>query len=301
MERGGLRLSMKREPYLGKAAYTKAILKAHGIHARKRYGQNFLIDEDVLWATVDAAGICEEDFVLEIGPGIGTLTQYLSYRAGKVLAIEIDTSLLPVLADTLSGYPDTEILTGDFMKIDLPALLEEKNGGRPVKVAANLPYYITTPILMKLLEAPVPITDITVMVQKEVADRMTAGPGSKDYGALSLAVQYRARPEVVRVVHPSSFMPQPGVDSAVVHLSMYETPPVSCADEELLLAVIRAAFNQRRKKLANAVANAPGIAVSRETVEEALITAGLRADARGEMLSLSDFAALTDAIADRRG
>ena len=233
--------------------------------------------------------------------GREVLTQYLSYRAGKVLAIEIDTSLLPVLADTLSGYPDTEILTGDFMKIDLPALLEEKNGGRPVKVAANLPYYITTPILMKLLEAPVPITDITVMVQKEVADRMTAGPGSKDYGALSLAVQYRARPEVVRVVHPSSFMPQPGVDSAVVHLSMYETPPVSCADEELLLAVIRAAFNQRRKKLANAVANAPGIAVSRETVEEALITAGLRADARGEMLSLSDFAALTDAIADRRG
>ena len=292
---------MKREPYLGKAAYTKAVLQAHGIHARKRYGQNFLIDEDVLWATVDAAGICEEDFVLEIGPGIGTLTQYLSYRAGKVLAIEIDTSLLPVLADTLAGYPDTEILTGDFMKIDLPALIAEKNGGKPVKVAANLPYYITTPILMKLLESPVPITDITVMVQKEVADRMTAGPGSKDYGALSLAVQYRARPEVVRVVHPSSFMPQPGVDSAVVHLSMYETPPVSCADEELLLSVIRAAFNQRRKKLGNAVANAPGIAVSRETVEEALTFAGLRADARGEMLSLSDFAALTDAIVDRRG
>ncbi len=292
---------MKREPYLGKAAYTKAVLQAHGIHARKRYGQNFLIDEDVLWATVDAAGICEEDFVLEIGPGIGTLTQYLSYRAGKVLAIEIDTSLLPVLADTLAGYPDTEILTGDFMKIDLPALISEKNGGKPVKVAANLPYYITTPILMKLLESPVPITDITVMVQKEVADRMTAGPGSKDYGALSLAVQYRARPEVVRVVHPSSFMPQPGVDSAVVHLSMYETPPVSCADEELLLSVIRAAFNQRRKKLGNAVANAPGIAVSRETVEEALTFAGLRADARGEMLSLSDFAALTDAIVDRRG
>ena len=287
---------MKREPYLGKAAYTKAVLNAHGIHARKRYGQNFLIDEDVLWAAVDAAGICEDDFVLEIGPGIGTLTQYLSYRAGKVVAVEIDESLLPVLEDTLSAYPETKVLLGDIMKTDLRELVESENGGKPIKVAANLPYYITTPILMKLLESDVPITDITVMVQKEVADRMTAGPGTKDYGALSLAVQYRTDPEIVRIVPPSSFMPQPGVDSAVVHLSMYEKPPVSVEDETLFFGLIRAAFNQRRKKVSNAAANAPDLSVSRESVEEALTSLGIRADARGEMLSLPDFAALANEL-----
>ena len=287
---------MKTEPYLGKPAYTAAVLKAHGISAKKKYGQNFLVDEDVLRATAEAAGLGEEDFVLEIGPGIGTLTQYLAHRAGRVCAVEIDRNLLPVLEDTLDAFPNAEVVSGDILKMDLRALALEKNGGRPMKVAANLPYYITTPILMKLLAEGEPVSDITVMVQKEVADRMMAGPGTRDYGALSLAVQYRAEAEIVRIVHPSSFVPQPGVDSAVVHLKKYAAPPVQVRDPALMFGIIRASFNQRRKKLTNGVANDPALPFGREDAERALSACGIRTDARGEALSLREFAALSDSF-----
>ena len=284
------------EPYLGNPAYTIAVLKSHGISARKRFGQNFLIDPGVLSDTVEAAGIGPDDTVIEIGPGIGTLTQYLASRAGKVIAVEIDRSLEDVLADTLSGWKNVRILWGDILKTDLAAIVRDENEGRPVKVAANLPYYITTPIIMKLLEGDAPVSGITVMVQKEVADRMQAGPGTKDYGALSLAVQYYAMPECVRIVHPSSFVPQPGVDSAVMHLEKYEEPPVRVLDEKLLFALIRASFNQRRKKLVNGISSGAGLPVSKEQSEAAAAACGFRADVRGEMLTLAEFAALSDAL-----
>ena len=284
------------EPYLGNPTCTIAVLESHHISARKRFGQNFLIDKGVLEDTVRAAGIGPEDFVLEIGPGIGTLTQYLAQAAGHVCSVELDRSLEPVLADTLSGWKNVEILWGDILKTDLRKLAEEKNGGRPLKVAANLPYYITTPIIMKLLEGEVPVSGITVMVQKEVADRMMAVPGTKDYGALSLAVQYYSKPERVRIVHPSSFIPQPGVDSAVMNLARYEEPPVTCRDKDLLFRVIRASFGQRRKKLVNGVSSGAGLEYSKEEVAEALAAAGLSPDVRGEALTLAEFAALTDAL-----
>ena len=286
------------KPYLGNPTYTSAVLRSHGISARKKYGQNFLIDESVLEETVEAAGIGPGDCVLEIGPGIGTLTQYLAERAGKVCAVEIDRSLESVLADTLSGWKNVRIIWGDILKTDLAAICAEENGGRPMKAAANLPYYITTPILMELLANRSCILGITAMVQKEVADRMTAGPGSKDYGALSLAVQYYAKPECVRIVRPSSFLPQPGVDSAVMHLERYETPPVMCSDEKLLFDLIRASFNQRRKKLTNGIVNYAGLDFTKEQAEAAIEKCGFRPDVRGEMLSLADFAALADAFAD---
>ena len=284
------------EPYLGNPTCTIAVLESHHISARKRFGQNFLIDKGVLEDTVRAAGIGSEDFVLEIGPGIGTLTQYLAQAAGHVCSVELDRSLEPVLADTLSGWKNVEILWGDILKTDLRKLAEEKNGGRPLKVAANLPYYITTPIIMKLLEGEAPVSGITVMVQKEVADRMMAVPGTKDYGALSLAVQYYSKPERVRIVHPSSFIPQPGVDSAVMHLARYEEPPVTCRDKDLLFRVIRASFGQRRKKLVNGVSSGAGLEYTKEEVAEALAAAGLSPDVRGEALTLAEFAALTDAL-----
>ena len=284
------------EPYLGNPTCTIAVLESHHISARKRFGQNFLIDKGVLEDTVRAAGIGPEDFVLEIGPGIGTLTQYLAQAAGHVCSVELDRSLEPVLADTLSGWKNVEILWGDILKTDLRKLAEEKNGGRPLKVAANLPYYITTPIIMKLLEGEAPVSGITVMVQKEVADRMMAVPGTKDYGALSLAVQYYSKPERVRIVHPSSFIPQPGVDSAVMHLACYEEPPVTCRDKDLLFRVIRASFGQRRKKLVNGVSSGAGLEYTKEEVAEALAAAGLSPDVRGEALTLAEFAALTDAL-----
>ena len=287
---------MKREPYLGNPTMTAAVLRSHHISARKRFGQNFLIDDDVLKATVTAAGIGENDFVLEVGPGIGTLTQYLAFAARKVCAVEIDRSLEPVLEDTLSPYPNAKVIWADIMKTDLKELSDLENDGRSMKVAANLPYYITTPVIMKLLEDGDRISGITVMVQKEVADRMEALPGSKDYGALSLAVQYYAKPELVRVVHPSSFVPQPGVDSAVIHLEKYDTPPVSVKDPALMFRLIRASFNQRRKKLANAAANSPELNYGREQIEEALGKCGIRPDARGEALSLQEFAALADEL-----
>lgn len=287
------------EPYLGNPTCTIAVLESHHISARKRFGQNFLIDKGVLEDTVRAAGIGPDDFVLEIGPGIGTLTQYLAQAAGHVCSVELDRSLEPVLADTLSGWKNVEILWGDILKTDIRKLAEERNGGRPMKVAANLPYYITTPIIMKLLEGDAPVSGITVMVQKEVADRMMAVPGTKDYGALSLAVQYYSKPEKVRIVHPSSFIPQPGVDSAVMHLACYEKPPVACRDRDLLFRVIKASFGQRRKKLVNGVSSGAGLEYTKEEVAEALVNAGLSPDVRGEALTLAEFAALTDALAGK--
>ena len=284
------------EPYLGDPKYTAAVLKMHGISARKKFGQNFLIDRTVLEDTVEAAGVGAEDCVLEIGPGIGTLTQFLASRAGKVCAVEIDRSLEGVLKDTLSGWPNVRLIWGDILKLDVARIAEEENGGRPMKVAANLPYYITTPIVLQLLESTDRISDITLMVQKEVADRMIALPSSKDYGALTLAVQYYSRPEIVRIVHPSSFMPQPGVDSAVVHLSRYSEPPVCCRDPQQLFAVIRASFNQRRKKLVNGLVNYPPLHCTKEQAEQAVAKCGFRPDVRGEMLSLEEFAALSDAL-----
>ncbi len=286
----------KMKPYLGKPAYTQAVLKSHHISARKKYGQNFLIDEDVLADTVEAAGIGPDDLVLEIGPGIGTLTQYLAERAGKVIAVEIDRSLEEVLADTLSGFKNVDILWGDILKTDIRELVQRENEGRPVKVAANLPYYITTPILLGLFESGAPIQGITVMVQKEVADRIAAKPGNKSYGALTLAVRYYASCTLVRIVHPSSFIPQPGVDSAVIHLETYDQPPVEVKDEKKLFNLIRASFSQRRKKLSNGVAGSSDFRVSREDVEAALIRIGLDPGVRGEKLTLEEFARLSDEL-----
>ena len=290
---------MKKQPYLGSPVFTSAVLRNHHIAARKRFGQNFLIDAGVLEDTVEAAGLTEEDFVLEIGPGIGTLTQYLAYSAGRVCAVEIDRSLLPVLEDTLQGWNNVKVVNGDIMKMDLRRLSEEENGGRPMKAVANLPYYITTPVIMKLLTEGAPLESITVMVQKEVAERMKAAPGTRDYGALTLAVEYYASPEIVRIVPPSSFMPRPGVDSAVVHLKLRTAPPVSVRNESLLFGVIRASFNQRRKKLTNGITNFEGFSFSKQTAEEAVAAAGLSPDVRGETLTLQQFAAVADALAER--
>ena len=282
------------EPYLGKAAFTAAVLREHGISARKRFGQNFLIDEGVLRDIVSAAGVTKDDTVLEIGPGIGTLTQYLASAAGHVVAVEIDRSLLPVLDDTLSAWKNVTVINGDILKQDITAIAEEFNGGRPLKVVANLPYYITTPVILYLLESGAPISGMTVMIQKEVADRMGAAPGSPDYGALSLAVQYRSSFEKVRDVAPSSFVPQPSVISTVVHLDMTGERAVRVADEALMFRIIKASFAQRRKKLTNGMAG--GLGISREAAEEALISCGIDPMIRGEKLSLEDFARISDAL-----
>lgn len=286
------------EPYLGKPSETRKILRKYNISAKKKYGQNFLIDSGVLEGIIEAAQVTEDDFVLEIGPGIGTLTQYLAASARKVCAVEIDRNLLPVLEETLSGFDNAEVLSADILKTDIRKIAEEENEGRAIKVVANLPYYITTPIIMSLLESRAPMKSMTVMVQKEVADRMQAQPGSKIYGALSLAVQYYSDPKVNFIVHPDSFMPQPGVDSAVVTLNCYEKPPVSVKDEKLLFDLIRASFHQRRKKLSNGIANYPDLAFSREEAEAALERIGLSAGIRGERLSLQQFADLANALTD---
>ena len=284
------------KPYLGSPQATRAVIKKYDFAFRKRYGQNFLISDGILSGIVDAAGITREDYVLEIGPGIGTMTQYLGYAAREVTAVEIDKELIPILSDTLQGYPNIEVVHADILKVDIAALAREKNGGKPIKVVANLPYYITTPIIMALFESRVPLQSVTIMVQKEVADRMKTGPGSKDYGALSLAVQYYAVPEVVLDVPPSCFMPQPKVGSAVIRLTSHEKPPVAAADEKLLFTLIRAAFNQRRKTLANALKNAQTLSFSREQVEEALKEIGKPLTVRGEALTLEEFAALSNAL-----
>lgn len=281
-------------PDLGNPRKTIEILNKYRFVFQKKYGQNFLIDGRVLDKIIKAAGITGEDYVVEIGPGIGTMTQYLASAAKGVTAIEIDKALIPILRDTLAGYDNVDLVNEDVLKTDLRRIVEEKNGGRPVKVVANLPYYITTPIIMGLFEKHVPLSSVTVMVQKEVAERMQAGPGKKDYGALSLAVQYYAKPEIVANVPPNCFIPRPNVGSAVVRMERYETPPVQVEDEGKMFAVIRAAFNQRRKTLANSLANAQELGISRERTVQALERMGLPATVRGEALSLEQFAELSN-------
>ena len=282
--------------YLANPARTMAVLEKHGFHFQKKYGQNFLIDANILEKIMDAAEISKEDFVLEIGPGIGTMTQYLCERAREVTAVEIDSDLIPVLEDTLAEYDNVTVLNEDILKVDIAALAEEKNGGRPIKVVANLPYYITTPIIMGLFESHVPLESVTIMVQKEVADRMQEGPGSKDYGALSLAVQYYADPEVVAVVAPACFVPRPKVASSVIRLTCHEKPPVEVEDEALLFAVIRASFQQRRKTLVNGLNNAPWIPVAREDIVACIRALGREESIRGEKLSLEEFARLSNLL-----
>lgn len=280
---------------LGNYTNTSEILKKYQFRMQKKYGQNFLIDANILHKIVEAAQITEQDCVLEIGPGIGTMTQYLAEAAGQVIAVEIDRGLIPILEDTLSSYHNVTVLCEDILKADLPALAGQ-SGGRPIKVVANLPYYITTPIIMALFESHIPLASITVMVQSEVAERMQTGPGTKDYGALSLAVQYYAKPEIVARVPASCFLPRPNVDSAVVRLMRYEKPPVEAADESFLFAVIRASFNQRRKTLANGLANADGLDVTRGQVEAVLEEMGLSKTVRGETLTLEQFSELSDRL-----
>lgn len=283
--------------YLTNPTYTKAIIEAHGFSFQKKFGQNFLIDGNILEKIIDAAEITKDDFVLEIGPGIGTMTQRLCESAREVVAVEIDKNLLPVLDDTLSTYKNWSVINEDILKVDINKLAEEKNNGKPIKVVANLPYYITTPIIMGLFESHVPLESITIMVQKEVADRMQTGPGSKDYGALSLAVQYYSKPEVVCVVPNTCFMPRPNVDSTVIKLTSYEQPIVDC-DEKLLFKLIRASFNQRRKTLYNGLSNSGEINVSKENIQKAIEECGFSSTIRGEALSLEEFSLLTHKISE---
>lgn len=281
---------------LGNTKNTIEVLQKYNFNFQKKFGQNFLIDGNILDKIVDAADITEEDCVLEIGPGIGTMTQYLAERAGTVIAVEIDKNLIPILQDTLSSYNNVTVMNEDILKVDINRIVEEKNGGRPIKVVANLPYYITTPIIMALFENHVALQSITIMVQKEVADRMQVGPGTKDYGALSLAVQYYARPEIVVRVPASCFMPRPNVDSTVIRLTRYEKPPVEVKDEAYLFAVIRASFNQRRKTLVNGLTNAGNLGVSKEKIMEVLEQMGLPLTIRGETLTLEQFAELSNRL-----
>lgn len=283
---------------LGNPQETIAVLQKYGFQFQKRFGQNFLIDDTVLDRIMDAADIGPDDCVLEIGPGIGTMTQRLAQRASRVIAVEIDQNLIPILEDTLGEYDNVRVINQDVLKLDLNQLVQEENGGNPIKVAANLPYYITTPIIMGLFEEHVPMISITVMVQKEVADRMQAGPGSKDYGALSLAVQYYSRPEVAANVPPNCFIPRPKVGSAVICMHCYETAPVDVKDERLMFRLIRASFNQRRKTMLNSLKNSPELNFSKEQIGLALEKAGLRPDIRGEALTLEQFAGLSNILGD---
>lgn len=282
--------------YLGSPTATKAIINKYSFAFQKKFGQNFLIDSNILENIVSAAEITKDDFVLEIGPGIGTMTQYLCEAAGRVLAVEIDKMLIPILQDTLSEYDNVEVINQDVLKVDIKSLAEEKNGGKPIKVVANLPYYITTPIIMGLFESGVPIESITIMVQKEVADRMQTGPGSKDYGALSLAVQYYAEAKVMLTVSSQCFMPRPNVDSAVIKLTRHKEPTVDVKNEKLMFQIIRASFNQRRKTLTNGIKNSPELNFSREQVIEALVAIGKSENIRGEALTLEEFAQFTNEL-----
>ena len=286
----------KREPYLGNPQATIAVLNKYGFTFQKKFGQNFLIDEHVLDKIIRAAEITKDDYVLEIGPGIGTMTQYLACAAREVTAVEIDRALIPILEDTLKEYDNVSIINEDILKVDIAALAKEKNGGRPIKVVANLPYYITTPIIMGLFESHVPLESITVMVQKEVADRMQVGPGTKDYGALSLAVQYYAEPYIVANVPPNCFMPRPAVGSAVIRLTRHQKPPVEVMDEKLMFRLIRASFNQRRKTLANGLKNSGELNLSKEVITAAIEKLGKGSSVRGEALDLEEFARLTNII-----
>ena len=286
-------------PTLGNPQNTIEILQKYKFSFQKKFGQNFLIDTHVLDKIINAAKITKEDMVLEIGPGIGTMTQYLAEAAGKVIAVEIDKNLIPILKDTLSAYENVQVINEDVLKLDLCALAERENGGKPIKVVANLPYYITTPIIMGLFESHVPVDSITVMVQKEVADRMQTGPGSKDYGALSLAVQYYAEPYIVANVPPNCFMPRPRVGSAVIRLTRHETPPVEVADEKMMFHIIRASFNQRRKTLVNGLNNSDQIPFSKEVIAEAVEKLGKGTGVRGEALTLEEFARLSNLLAEQ--
>lgn len=289
-----------KEPTLGNPQNTIEVLQKYNFSFQKKFGQNFLIDTHVLDKIIQSANITEDDMVLEIGPGIGTMTQYLAQAAGKVIAVEIDKNLIPILEDTLSGYDNVRVINEDVLKLDLKKLADEENNGKPVKVVANLPYYITTPIIMGLFENEVPVESITVMVQKEVADRMQTGPGNKDYGALSLAVQYYADPYIVANVPPNCFMPRPKVGSAVIRLTRHQNPPVQAKDEKLMFRIIRASFNQRRKTLANGLKNSQELQFTKEQVEQAITECGLPLNIRGEALTLEQFAALADIFVDMK-
>lgn len=275
---------------------TIEVIQKYEFAFQKKFGQNFLIDGHVLDKIIRSANITKDDFVLEIGPGIGTMTQYLAEAAREVAAVEIDKALIPILEDTLSGYDNVTVINEDVLKLDIKQLVMERNGGKPVKVVANLPYYITTPIIMGLFESHVPIDSITVMVQKEVAQRMQSGPGSKDYGALSLAVQYYAEPYIVANVPPNCFMPRPKVGSAVIRLTTYKEAPIDVKDEKLMFRVIRASFNQRRKTLVNGLNNSPEITISKEIIAEAIAELGVSPTIRGEALTLGEFARLSNII-----
>ena len=289
-----------KEPTLGNPQNTIEVLQKYNFVFQKKFGQNFLIDTHVLDKIIGSAEITKDDVVLEIGPGIGTTTQYLAWAAKKVSAVEIDKALFPIREDTLSEYENVRVINHDVLKVDIAKLAEEENGGKPIKVVANLPYYITTPIIMGLFENHVPIKSITVMVQKEVADRMQVGPGTKDYGALSLAVQYYAKPYIVANVPPNCFMPRPKVGSAVIRLERYENPPVTVEDEKLMFRLIRASFNQRRKTLANGLKNSPELDYTKEEIEAAIEALGRGASIRGEALTLEEFAKLADLLSECR-
>lgn len=292
----------KNVMHLGNPTNTIAVLNRYGFSFQKKFGQNFLIDENVVEKIVRDAGVTKDDFVLEIGPGIGTMTQILCENAREVVAVEIDDKLIPILTeDTLSWYDNVTVIHEDILKLDIVKLANERNGGKPIKVVANLPYYITTPIIMGLFESHVPLDSITIMVQKEVADRMQVGPGTKDYGALSLAVQYYAKPQILLNVPASCFMPRPNVDSAVIQLTRYENPPVEVADEHLMFRLIRASFNQRRKTMTNSVGNSPELSVSKEQMAAALEKCGLSATVRGEALTLEQFAELANVLSEDTG
>lgn len=284
---------------LGNPKNTIEVLQKYQFNFQKKFGQNFLIDTGILEEIIEAAQITKDDFVLEIGPGIGTMTQYLCEAARAVVAVEIDTNLIPILKDTLAEYNNVDVLNEDILKVNISKLAEEKNNGKPIKVVANLPYYITTPIIMGLFENHVPMKSITVMVQKEVADRMQVGPGTKDYGALSLAVQYYAKPYIVANVPPNCFMPRPKVGSAVIRLDRYEEPPVQVKDEKLMFRIIRASFNQRRKTLANGLKNSPELDFTKEQIEAAIGHLGRGASIRGEALTLEEFAELANYLSDQ--
>ena len=281
---------------LGIPQNTIAVLQKYNFNFQKKYGQNFLIDTVVLDRIISSAQITEEDCVLEIGPGIGTMTQYLAEHAREVVAVEIDKALIPILEETLGSYDNVTVINDDILKVDINRIVRERNGGNPIKVVANLPYYITTPIIMGLFESHVPLKSITIMVQKEVADRMQVGPGTKDYGALSLAVQYYAKPEIVANVPPNCFIPRPNVGSAVIRLTRYDEPPVHAEDEAFMFSLIRASFNQRRKTLVNGIGNAPNLNVSKAAAAQALLQMGLPAAVRGEALTLEQFAQLSNLL-----
>ncbi|MGN1183716.1 MAG: 16S rRNA (adenine(1518)-N(6)/adenine(1519)-N(6))-dimethyltransferase RsmA [Oliverpabstia sp.] len=285
-----------RKPSLGNPQETIAVLNKYQFTFQKKFGQNFLIDTHVLDKIIRAANITKDDFVLEIGPGIGTMTQYLAEAAGEVCAVEIDKNLIPILQDTLKDYDNVTVINNDILKVDIRKMADEKNQGRPIKVVANLPYYITTPIIMGLFENHVPVESITVMVQKEVADRMQVGPGTKDYGALSLAVQYYAEPYIVANVPPNCFMPRPKVGSAVIRLTRHSQPPVHVNNEKLMFQIIRASFNQRRKTLANSLKNYEGLSFDKEEIEHAIAACGFQPTIRGEALSLEEFARLSNVL-----